>query len=404
MLSSDGVICWGNKRHPSMRIFSPLVVMILLMACANPARLIEQGKYARALEVSSRQLKNGRIKAPELAALEASFYLLTQQDSQQVVLLRSSGRPDVWPEIYQLAVRIKERQNKLEALKNDLSRSGYFPGLNFYPATALEEEAAQKSALFHYANAQEFIPAARKGDRKLARTAYEEITRSLSYISDFRDAVSLQLEMRERGITHLLLRPGTSPAGPYFMEPDYLNALYWGHHFPEQYDWLVIHDDRASAPVIHFEMDFYFDNLSVGFDQETTSSCSNSVEVADGFTLKKVWSEQDSAYIEIQEIRYKTVTATVMTVAQSKEADAQVQILIYDPRNGKLYLEDRLYGSADWSNVYTKTFGDDRALSSSCPGVSGFWCPFPSDGSLLEDAVEDLNFSFWQRVSEVEDF
>ena len=67
-----------------MRIFLPLVVMILLMACANPARLIEQGKYARALEVSSRQLKNGRIKAPELAALEDAVEDLNFSFWQQV--------------------------------------------------------------------------------------------------------------------------------------------------------------------------------------------------------------------------------------------------------------------------------------------------------------------------------
>jgi hypothetical protein len=63
-----------------------------------------------------------------------------------------------------------------------------------------------------------------------------------------------------------------------------------------------------------------------------------------------------------------------------------------------------LYGSADWSNVFTKASGDDRALTGSCPSPSGFWCAFPSDGSLLEDAVEDLRFAFWRQVSEVEDF
>ncbi len=386
-----------------MRLFLPVITVLLLAACANTAKLLEQGKYQKALEVSSWQLKKGRIKAAELAALETSFYLLTQEDSLRVAELRATGRPDIWPEIYRLALQIEKRQIQLSTLQDQLAHSGYFPELNFYPATSLKEEAAQKAALFHYANAQEYIPLARNGDRMSARLAYTELSHSLSYIHHFRDATDLQLEMRDLGTTHLLLRPGDPPYGRDYMEPSFLRNLYWGHHFPEQQNWLVIHSEPATAPLIHFELGFYFDDLSVSFEREVQSSCTNSVEVEDGFKLKKVWSEKDSAYIEVKEIIYKTVSVTVTTVEQTKDADATLQMLLYDPRSGEIYWEDRIYGSEDWSNTFVKVSGDDRALGSSCPSPGGIWCSFPSDSGLIEEAVDDMRMSFWRHVSEVED-
>ena len=155
-----------------MRLFLPLITILILGACANPAKLLEAGKYAQALKVSSRQLQNGRVKAAELAALENAFYQLTQADSQQIDELKATGRPDIWPKIYDLALEIRDRQTKLETLKNHLAESGYFPELNFFPAAALVTEAAQKSALYHYASAQGHIPLARNGNRPAARRAY----------------------------------------------------------------------------------------------------------------------------------------------------------------------------------------------------------------------------------------
>ncbi|PHN00622.1 hypothetical protein [Flavilitoribacter nigricans] len=385
-----------------MRLLLLSILIVFLAACANPAKLLEQGKYAKALEVSTWQLKNGRIKAAELAALESSFYLLTQRDSLEIARLRSSGRPEVWPDIYEIAGKIQQRQSKIQELQDQLSQSGYFPDLPFYPATALREEAAEKSALYFYARAQESIPAARNGDRKLARTAHEELTRSLSYIDDFRDAPDLLSEMRDLGTTHLLLLPGSSGYRGNVREPGLLNQLYWNHRFPERMDWLVVHNNPGTAPFIDFEMDFFFVDVFVGFDQERVSSCTNSVEVEDGFKLKKVWSEKDSAYIEIKEIIYKTVSATVETIEQSKEAGASLQLTVYDPHTNEVYSQNRLSGAADWYNVYSRTSGDDRAMTGSCTSAGGMWCSFPFDSSMLEDAVDELRWPFWRRVAEVQ--
>lgn len=387
-----------------MRLFLPLITILILGACANPAKLLEAGKYAQALKVSSRQLQNGRVKAAELAALENAFYLLTQADSQQIDELKATGHPDIWPKIYDLALEIRDRQTKLETLKNHLAESGYFPELNFFPAAALVTEAAQKSALYHYASAQGHLPLARNGNRPAARRAYEQLSLSLSYVDNFKDAAALQLEMRDLGTTHLLLNPGYDPYGRYYTEPGLLRTLYWGHHFPEQQDWLVIHADPATAPDGYLELGFYFDDLSVSSDREVISSCTNSVEVEDGFKIKKVWSEKDSAYVEVKEIIYKTVTATVETIEQVKEADVSLQMILYDPRSGEAYLEDRVYGSEDWSNLFSRTSGDDRAIGGSCSGPAGMWCSFPSDASLLDDAVDDMRMSFWRRVSAAVEF
>ena len=384
-----------------MRYSLPLLIILVLYACANPAKLLEQGKYNRALEVSSWQLKHGRIKAKELSALETAFYLVSQQDSQAVADLRNTNRPEVWPEIYQKAIIINNRQHKIRALQAELEQADYSPHLDFYPAKSLLVEAAEKSALYHYANAQQYIPSARGGDRHAARHAFDELGKSLNYIEGFKDVFSLQLEMKELGTTHLLLN---FVDGPRYYDPSLLDNLLWGYVFPIEKDWIVIHKELADAPTIHFEMDVYFDQLYVSRNREDCSTCTNSVEVEDGFITKKVWSAKDSAYVEVKEQQYKTVSATVTTIVQSKEASASLQMTLYDATNGQQIDKYQLIGSEDWSNEYSSYTGDSRALTISCSGASGICSMFPADSSLLDDAIEDLRYEFWQYIRQVENY
>lgn len=386
-----------------LRYLLLLLFPLMFFTCVQPGRLIEQGEYARALKVSSNQLRQGRIKAAELGGLETSFFLLTQQDSQQIADMRATGRPDVWPDIYRKAERIDRRQMEVFQLLHELDKADYHPSVSFYPAKALLEEAAEKSALYHYANAQEFIPAARAGDRYAARLAYEQLDNSLGYVASFKDAEILLDEMMERGTTHLLLHPRSHPRWDTF-DPRAIDELFWGHDFPERQDWLVVHLEPETAPRIDYEADFYFSDLSVSPDRESRSDCSTSKEIEDGFTIKKVWSEKDSAYVEVKEVKYKTISAMVSNFLQEKEAEASVRITIINARTYEPESNDVVWGSADWSNEYSKSSGDSRALPGGCSSVIGMCAMFPSDGSMLAEAVADLKGGFWRSLEEVENY
>lgn len=386
-----------------LRYLLLLIFPLLFFTCVQPAKLIEQGDYARALKVSSNQLRQGRIRAAELGALEISFFLLTQQDSQRIADMRATGRPDVWPEIYQLAERIDRRQMDVFQLLHELDKSDYHPAVSFFPAKALLQEAAEKSALYHYANAQEFIPAARSGDRHAARRAYEQLNNSLSYVADFKDAEVLVDEMQERGTTHLLLNPRAHPRWDTF-HPWAVDDLLWGHDFPERQDWLIVHLEPETAPRIDYEADFYFSYLSVTPNRESRSDCTTSKEIENGYTIKKVWSEKDSAYVEVKEVKYKTISATVSNFLQEKEAEASVRLTVINAITYEPESSDVFWGAADWSNEYSKTSGDSRALPGGCSAVSGICAMFPSDGSMMAEAVVDLKGGFWRSLEEVEEY
>ncbi|MCB0628823.1 MAG: hypothetical protein KDD15_03805 [Lewinella sp.] len=380
-------------------IFFPFI----FFTCVQPAKLIEQGEYARALKISSTQLRHGRIKATELATLETSFFLLTKQDSQRVADLQATGQPEVWPEIFQLAGQIDRRQEEVYALLQELSGSEYYPNIIFYPAKALVEEAAEKSALYHYANAQEFIPSGRAGDRLLARQAYDELIKSLYYVPAFKDAKSLSEEMRELGTTHLLLNPIAHPRWDTF-HPWAVDNLLWGHDFPERLGWLIVYLEPGTAPKIDCEADFYFSTLSVSSNRESRSTCTSTKEVEDGYIIKKVWSEKDSAYVEVKEIKYTTVSGTITTIQQEKDAEASLRFTVIDADTYEPLSTDHLWGNADWSNEYSEQSGDSRALPGSCSTVAGTCSMYPFDGSLLSEAVSNLRWSFWRKLQEAEHY
>lgn len=385
--------------------FLPLLLLIplLFFSCAPPDKLIEQGDYARALEVSSSRLRIGRIKAAELGAFETSFYLLTRQDSQHIAELRATGRPDVWPEIYQLTEKIAQRQQEVFTLVQELDKAAYHPDIDFYPAKELMEEAAGKSALFHYANAQEYIPAARSGDRRSARLAYDELNKSLSYLNGFRNGEDLLEEMQELGTTHLLLNPVAHPYSDTY--PAWaVDHLLRNRDFAEQQDWLAIYLERETAARIDYEVDFYFSDLSVSPNRENQRVCVSTKEVEDGFTSKKVWSEKDSAYVEVKEIKYTTVSGTVTNILQEKEASASVRFTVIDANTFEPVGAEQVWGDADWDNEYSLESGDSRALPGSCSTVIGFCAIFPSDGNMLSEAISDMRNAFWRRIQDIEDY
>lgn len=384
-----------------MRLFLPLLCL-LLCACVNSSKLLEQGQYARALEICSQQLRKGRIKARELADLEHSFYLLTRQDSLRIAELRATRQPEIWPEIYQLALSIQARQADIKDLQSELAESGYFPSLDLYPAGALLAEAATNSALYHYANAQEYIPAARNHDQKAARAAYSQLGKSLEYVADFKNADALRSEMKDLGTLHLWLKDIDYPNGYYF-DRDLIEVLYWGKAFPLEENWLMVYLDPAQAPRMDMVLEIYFDNIVVSADNQAISTCTSSTEVENGFVLKKVWSPKDSAYIEVKEIVYQTVSAHVTSVTQSKEAQLALQMDLYEADSRKHRQEKRFFGSSSWSNTHITYSGDERALSSSCPVPGGIWMSFPDDSRLLEEAIDDLKWTFWAKVIAVQD-
>lgn len=376
-----------------MKAIVHLLLLILLAAsCANPQKVLERNNPDKALEITLKRLAKGKIKTKHLPVLEESFRIVTERDLLAIQRMRNSQRPEVWPAVYEKAVNINDRQQKVAHVRKRLHQVGYSVDADFLPANKIMEEAAAKAAVYYYVRAQEHIIQGRNGDRQEARLAHDYLSRCLFYSPDYPDALTLKSEMKNAGTTHVFVRFQKNPY--IWNEADLYKELFWGVNFPLSEEWQMTHRTEPSNVDMHYAIDLAFIDVHVSANHSSSSICTTSKEIENGYIEKQVWSAQDSAYITIKEIQYITVSATVETIEQYKDAAVNLEANFMDLQSNQYFDRKTICGRESWTNTFDKVRGDHRALAScQCRRTIGFCSTFPSDYSLIDDAIDDMQWS-----------
>ncbi len=368
-----------------------LVAVIFLSACNRPVKLLEKGKSKKALKSSMNRLKSGKVKDQNLYVFEKAFLLETEKDAQLVASLKRKGDPALWLDIHKTAKNMVKRQSKVEKVLNRINNKGHHPRLDFYPAKELLEEATDNVALYYYAKAQEFIPAAHSNDRQAARVAYKWLRKSQEYRANFKDSRLLANEMYDIGTTHILL----NPIDGFNSKDDRLFSSFFGRQsFPERKNWEVFHLAPPSGEDLDYRVDMSWDKVYVSWDDVDQSFCSNTVSVQDGCEQVQVWSAKDSTFVTENRPVYIDVSVTVNTFYQNKYAELRMNCNVYNlaTRQRENYFD--INHQENWSNEYSRVLGDDRALSGTCGNAGGSKACFPSDWTLLRSASYDIYRKF----------
>ncbi|NBC09228.1 MAG: hypothetical protein GVY26_18715 [Bacteroidetes bacterium] len=374
-----------------------LLALLLCFSCRTPAKLLEKGRVDEALELSLKLLSDGRIKSVDIVALEEATHIIAQRDDEQVQYWLQQQDSSLWPLIYEYAKLVDEQQEKVRQVQQRLMYEGYRPRLTYYPAQAIMERARGASAHYYYGTVQQRLPAARAGDRQVARAAYDSIKLCRQYLQDFRNAEALEEELFDLGLTHILLRPRAGK--PDGKRGERLMAMMVkDERFPQRSNWLVFHQSPPEQRQLHYLLDYYFTDYYVSPDREDRSSCRNTEEVEDGVIVEEEWSEEDSAYVEVEKPRIIEVSVKVTEYEQSKSANVELRWQLRRLEDEAVIYESDLKAWDRWSNEYTRVSGDERALGGSCRDSGGSSSSHPSDWDMLSGAAHSLKRKFWKSV------
>lgn len=369
----------------------------ILLSCNRPVKLLEKGKDEKALKSSLQRLKRGKVKPSLVDVFEQSFHNVTDKDAQIISELRNAGQPKLWLEIRKKAIDMDNRQIRVEKIARRIATKGYFPDLDFYPAKNLLEEATDNVALYYYAQALEFIPSARAGEKRAARKAYAQILNCRKYRPKFKDAPELEEEMLELGTTHILVQPVAGNLN-VDLEDKLLDGFFYRNKFPKTYNWKVIHLEKPVENNIDFYAEFYFDNLRESGYYTDESSCSNSKTVQAGCKTEKVWSESDSAYVEVTVPVYEDVSVEVTTYEQNLDTSLELFCDLINTKSNQLEKTFSIYQSSSWDNEYSKVFGDSRALTLLCSDNGGCYRIPPHPIDLWITAATCTKRSFIKKI------
>jgi hypothetical protein len=381
-----------------MKYYYTLLIASLLFSCVSPQKLLEKRQYNRTLELCLRHLAKGKVNPEYIDALEEAQTHLFRRDSQKIHSLLADAQANDWPTIYKFAKQVNGKQQNIAKVEQRLTALGYSLNIPYYPIVPLLKDAKQNSAIYYYALAQEKIPLARSGDRLAAREAWENIRKSRKYIDDFQDTPALEEELYQLGVTHVRVNVKKGRLSNEFTHA-HKGILLSRLRFPYKKDWVVVHSGAYYDGKAHYDLNLYFDAAFVGPPLENEDHCYTEVQVEDGFCIREEWSEEDSAYVEIKEIIYKTVSANVITLTQSRNASVHLIASMIDLSSNREILSRSFASTEQWTNVFSIESGDARALvHGSCHTAIGNSQVFPWERDLLRSCVYNMAWDLGRFV------
>lgn len=375
-----------------MRTLTCLLLLLFVVACNTPQKHLQNGNDDKAYESSLKRLKSGRVKSDDVAVFEQAFYLLNEKDKANLQELLAFDSLPLYPKVHKIATAIADRQLETETILDRLNSKSFYPNIEFYEILPIREKAAKKSAQYFYEKATTNFEYARRGDKASAKEAYYDLAKIENYQFEYKDSQDRLVEMKELGTTHVLIN-----LMYYFEEDDpILNDLFFTifdeEDYPMQEKWTTYYLQDFEGEEIDYLANFKITDIGVSDNIFEENICRAEKDVQVGTRTVEVWSEPDSAFVEVEEPVFETVYGEVINVIQHKDASFILDFFVSANQGSPEIIEDKkIYASEEWENDFSIKNGDDRAIdASSCSTVIGFEESFPRGVDLLIDAARGI--------------
>lgn len=202
------------------RIIILLILSVpLLIFAQSPEKLIADGEFDQAIEKCVDRLEKDRGDKTKLyAALKQAYETANDRDVSQIKELKSTGKPDIWYDVFKLYYAIDQRHDMVYRIKDKLEADRVNIQLIEYPQD--QKVARDNAAAYLYAHAMSKLESGDPGD---AVEAYKELMKITRIFKEYKD---VELQMRHAlakfGDVALLEVKNTSDAA---LSPDFLSGM-----------------------------------------------------------------------------------------------------------------------------------------------------------------------------------
>jgi len=336
---------------------SVLALMILFVGCASPQYLVDQERYDEALVKSYEKMQRGSKSSKIMNSFATAYHTTNQQDHQSIIALKSSGEPDIWPEVYQRYKAMNSRSMLAKKLPQNLVSQMNISLLD------VEEEmqaAKHKAEQYYFSLATVLLKSNKKSD---ALTAFENLAALKKLNNSF---PGLDAAMR-----NALLKSA--------------NRVLIGFRNSSG----VILPDGFAEKVLAFDLD----SLPAGFPQIDLQP-----QAAAPYDYRLIiqLNTIDISPEKREEVKFleknNQAEAKITDYSLSKSASVSGELnFVFQPENRKVYT-----APFDVSSVFSYNFaratGSEKAYSAATAElIKKPALPFPADHSLVNDAAIKLN-------------
>jgi len=373
------------------------ISIAMLSACASADKMLERGDYDGLVNLATKKLSGKKKKDIYVLALEEGFEKITRRNMATIESLKTSNDPEDWEDIIAIARDIERRQDKIEPFLPLISETGYQAKFTFVRTDKIVTDAKITAVNLYEKHLDDMLAAARKGNKKQARQAFNLIDQIRS-LSDHYYKPELRDEMWSLGINKIFLRIENNsnmimPAG---YEEELLSADFaniggsWDRYYTE------IDEDMN----IDYQVVLRILEIATSHDEWREVQYPYNKNVVDGWEYvldEKGNVKKDSLGNDIKKDKIIAVNATVVETFQSKKALIRARMDITNVHSGARIYSQPLEVEDIFSHTARNFFGDERALDQNLRNRI-LPVTYPSDASLIWDAFKGLKPKFFDEV------
>lgn len=361
-----------------------LTLVLLLSACTSSKKLLEKGRYDKAIEKSAKALRKDPGDTDELYVLQEAYRQANMFDRERIKFLEKENRDDNWLEIYFLYSQLENRQDVIRALPSRVR--------NQFALVDYDDEIIQSKKSAAEALYQQGLEYLDRGDRQSGRLAYDEFIEVKKIYPDYRNVNRRLEEAKYLGTNFILLRieNNSDKVLPEYFDTE-LRKIGLGDLNTQ---WLQYETHADTFIRYDYDLVLNIREIAVSPERIETNKYTESREVQDGmrYVLDRNGNvKKDSLGNDIRVPNMVTVSAEVTESIQRKSALVGGSLEYIDLRTNQLVKTEKIAVEAVFEHFSAVASGNIEALSEDTKEKIGSRpVPFPSNEAMLMDAARNL--------------
>lgn len=366
-------------------------VLILLIGCRSPEKLLQKGDYDAAIDKSIKLIVKGKAKNEDKVLLDKAYKLANQRDQQRIDFLVRENRPENWEEIFHLYSALDYRQNKVQKVL-PLTISGKQVNYSYVDYSAKIIEAKKKAADYYYKAGLKQMDI---NTKESCRQAYYDFLKVREYRpSDYPEVENLINDARYMGISRVLI--DLDSRLPVKLPASFYDEVRSVHVSDLNSTWVEYHLGRVDRETTYdYQITIRLEYMEVTPPLEETTEYMRRKQIQDGFEYvldSRGNVMKDSLGNDIKVPKYKNLACTVIKTRQFKSATVKgnVEFISINPK--RLLKQEPVAATTIFEHISGKAVGDRDALLKEDWELIGLdEIPFPDDFNMLMDCAPILN-------------
>ena len=374
--------------------------ILILGSCTSVQKLVDKGEYDEAIYLAADKLagqKNPKTK--HVKALEEAFEKVNALDMDRMAYLKAKNDPAQWDAIFNIALKIEKRQNRISPFVPLISKDGYPAYFNFANVQRMKLEAGEKASDYHYITALSLIEKAKVTQNKLtARKAFDHLESIRRYYHSYREMASLTEEARHLGTTYVLVKLDQTIENAIGIDPNNVRGFYGTIQDKIWVDYRESFDPEVTFDIV---TTLYIDAVEISPEREEIN------RFVETKTIEK-WVDQvnrrgeaikDSLGNVIQVKEKEVLQAKIKEIKRTKNALLSGRAEIRDYHTGNLINKERMDMVVNFYSDHYTFSGDRAALTERVrTKIDRNLEPFPSDWAMTMDAGQKLLYAYEDYV------